>query len=293
MPLSKIKPDPNQPRKHIAKEDVEALAASIRKTGLLKNIEVDPKGFIVTGELRLRAARVAGMKEIPVRIVDVSGGERSRRQLIENIHVYPMTPMETAEALKKLQTQNKEMSDVGQGGLARELGKGKDWGGYHLKLLEMPKSTQKAIQAKKFSVRLIPGISGLSQMENEGDLRQGTVDKLVKKVISKEFPNRGTAEQVIRAIRDNPGTATQYLKPSYKGKDEAAVQRTLDKIAPTRDSQIADYRIAIDSMITFAKRLTRELRQYPFDDLGLGRTNLLSDLQSLKEEMKKWHSSLK
>ena len=77
LPLREIEPDPEQPRKHFDQEALNQLAASITENGLLQPIAVRPKklgtGYIIiAGERRWRAARLAGLDEVPVLIKDVT-----------------------------------------------------------------------------------------------------------------------------------------------------------------------------------------------------------------------------
>jgi ParB-like chromosome segregation protein Spo0J len=101
--LNLIKPDPKQPRKFIDEKSIEELAISIKNEGLINSIEVDPSYVIITGERRWRAAKKAGLKEIPVKILTgITPNERFIRQVQENVHQNTMTPLDTAEALEKI-----------------------------------------------------------------------------------------------------------------------------------------------------------------------------------------------
>jgi len=87
FPINSIKPDPNQPRKTFPEEDIENIAQTIRAQGTINPIEIDEENVIVTGEIRWRGAKKAGIKTIPIkRISNITPEERLERQVIENLH---------------------------------------------------------------------------------------------------------------------------------------------------------------------------------------------------------------
>lgn len=96
-PIGRLKPDPKQPRKHRSQDYLERLADNIRKIGVINPIETTPQGMIVTGESRWRAAKLAGLKTVPVRILDdVSLEDVTLRQMSENLLRQEMSAVDTA-----------------------------------------------------------------------------------------------------------------------------------------------------------------------------------------------------
>jgi len=108
LPIDLIQPNPSQPRKDIKEEGIEALASSIREHGIVQPLVVrkrdNDSGLyqIVAGERRWRAARLAELDEIPVRVFTGSDSEVMEVSLIENIQREDLTPLEVAEAIKQL-----------------------------------------------------------------------------------------------------------------------------------------------------------------------------------------------
>src|SRR3989338_3453322 len=101
--IDKIRSDPNQPRKHFDEEAMEELATSIKNKGVINDIEVDQDFIIVTGERRWRGAKIAGLKTVPVKVLNnISDDDRFIRQAIENIHQEKMAPLDTAMMLDKI-----------------------------------------------------------------------------------------------------------------------------------------------------------------------------------------------
>lgn len=107
IPLEKISPDPDQPRKSIPEEGLQELAASIKEVGILQPIMVSRHGkdsfLLVTGERRWRAAKIAGLKSIPAVVVDpLASDQKLVRQIIENIQREDLNDLDRAQALDAL-----------------------------------------------------------------------------------------------------------------------------------------------------------------------------------------------
>lgn len=107
LPLREIEPDPEQPRKRFDEDALNQLADSITENGLLQPIAVRPKkvgtGYIIiAGERRWRAARLAGLDEVPVIIKDVTDEQAAALALIENLQREDLDPIEVAEGCRQL-----------------------------------------------------------------------------------------------------------------------------------------------------------------------------------------------
>ncbi len=105
LKLSLIEPNKEQPRKEFDSEQLEELAESIRQYGVLQPIMVQKKGElyeIIAGERRWRAAKIAGLKEIPVIIREFDKQKKMEISLIENVQRSDLNPIEEARAYKQL-----------------------------------------------------------------------------------------------------------------------------------------------------------------------------------------------
>jgi ParB/RepB/Spo0J family partition protein len=103
MPLASLKPDPHQPRKTFPDDILTNMASTIKRHGTINPIEVDEKNVIITGEIRWRAAKKAGIRTIPVkRIRGIAPEERLERQLVENYHQTRLTEDEGYQAIYQL-----------------------------------------------------------------------------------------------------------------------------------------------------------------------------------------------
>lgn len=106
LPLQKIEPNPDQPRKRFDEEELEALADSIRIHGLIQPLTVRelPSGFyqIIAGERRWRASRLAGLDEIPVVVIEADDKKAMELALIENLQRADLNPIEEAQGYQSL-----------------------------------------------------------------------------------------------------------------------------------------------------------------------------------------------
>lgn len=142
LPLQKVEPNPNQPRKYFDEEELQALADSIAAHGLLQPLAVRDvgNGFyqIIAGERRWRAARLAGLSEVPVMIVEADDRTVMELALVENLQRQDLNPMEEAEGYRSL------MQDYGltQEEAAERVGKSRPAVANALRLLALPAEVQ-------------------------------------------------------------------------------------------------------------------------------------------------------
>ena len=151
--IDKIKPNPLQPRKVFDKESLQELAASIQEHGLLQPIlvyeDVDNSDeyFLIAGERRLRASKIAHKESIKAIIVDVQEEKLRELALIENIQREDLNPIDLAQSYKEL------IEDYGitHEELAKKLSKSRTQITNTLRLLELDKNVQKYVLENKIS----------------------------------------------------------------------------------------------------------------------------------------------
>ena len=153
LPLREIEPDPEQPRKHFDQDALNQLAASITENGLLQPIAVRPKklgtGYIIiAGERRWRAARLAGLDEVPVLIKDVTDEQAAALALIENLQREDLDPIEVAEGCKQLI----EKYGLTQETAAKRLGKSRSAVANSLRLLTLPDDVRTQVRGGQLSI---------------------------------------------------------------------------------------------------------------------------------------------
>ena len=109
LPLQKIEPNPLQPRRTFAQDELDALAESIRIHGVIQPLTVRllPNGYyqIIAGERRWRAARLAGLSQVPVVVIEADDRKAMELALIENLQRADLNPIEEAEGYQQLISQ--------------------------------------------------------------------------------------------------------------------------------------------------------------------------------------------
>ena len=166
LPVREIEPDPDQPRKNFDEDAMAALAESIGENGLLQPIAVRAKktgpGYvIIAGERRWRAARMAGLDEVPVLIKDVTDEQAAALALIENLQREDLDPIEVAEGCKKLI----ERYGLTQEEAAKRLGKSRSAVTNSLRLLALPEDVRRMVSAGKLSFGHAKVLLGLPSAE--------------------------------------------------------------------------------------------------------------------------------
>lgn len=166
LPLREIEPDPDQPRKKFDDDALAGLAASITENGLLQPIAVRPKrigtGYlIIAGERRWRAARLAGLDEVPVLIKDVTDEQAAALALIENLQREDLDPIEVAEGCRQLI----EKYGLTQETAAKRLGKSRSAVTNSLRLLALPDDVRAQVSAGTLSAGHAKVLLGLPSEE--------------------------------------------------------------------------------------------------------------------------------
>ena len=146
LPIEKIEPRADQPRKRFDPEALEMLAESIRTYGLIPPITVRPldSGFyqIIAGERRWRAARMAGLSEVPVVVLEADDRTVMELALVENLQRQDLNPMEEAEGYQRL------MKEYGltQEEAAARVGKSRPAVANALRLLLLPEEVRSLVE---------------------------------------------------------------------------------------------------------------------------------------------------
>ncbi len=156
----------DQPRKRFSEEGLKELAASIKEKGVLQPLIVCASGDgnfrLIAGERRLRAARLAGLKRVPAILKKAAKEDSLEIALIENLQREDLNPVETAEALERLQ---KEFSLTHEA-LSGRLGMERTTITNHLRLLKLPEEVRTLVADGKLSMghaKVILGIDSQSQ----------------------------------------------------------------------------------------------------------------------------------
>ena len=171
--IEKIHPNPDQPRMHFNEDELEELAASIEKDGLLQPIlvrEVEQGYEIIAGERRWRACQRADLKKVPIRIKEADDMKVLELALIENLQRSDMNPIEEAYGYKRMM----EHGGRTQAEVASAVSKGRSTIANALRLLELPEEAQQLLYEERITAGHARAI--LSIQSDEG--RRKLTDKL-------------------------------------------------------------------------------------------------------------------
>lgn len=183
LPISKIKPNPKQPRHSFDENALEELADSIKQNGILQPLLVRKVGQsyqIVAGERRYQAAKRAGLKELPVVIKDISDEDVFKLALIENLQRSDLSPIEEAQGYRQLIDEN----GLTQEQLGKALSKSRSAITNTLRLLDLPVEVQEMMGEGKLSAGHARAI--LAVPSEEGRI------KLAQKVVAERLSVRQT-----------------------------------------------------------------------------------------------------
>lgn len=151
IPLEKIDPNPDQPRKEFDKTALEELAQSIKESGVIVPITVKKEGeryILIAGERRFRASKIANLKEIPAYIKIATKQEIMEMALVENIQREDLNAIEIALSLKALI----EECDLTQEKMSERIGKSRSAITNYLRLLKLPADVQLALRNNLISM---------------------------------------------------------------------------------------------------------------------------------------------
>lgn len=142
LSLELIIPNANQPRQKFTDDSLNELADSIKHLGIIQPITVRPESdgnyLIISGERRYKAAKLAGLKEVPVYIRSTQEGELLELALVENIQREDLNPIEIALSYQRLL----EQTGVTQESLAQRVGKKRSTISNYMRLLQLPSQIQ-------------------------------------------------------------------------------------------------------------------------------------------------------
>ncbi|MDR1905970.1 MAG: ParB/RepB/Spo0J family partition protein [Clostridiales bacterium] len=148
--ISFIDPNPNQPRKYFDDTALRELAASIKTYGILQPlilVKFDGRYIIVAGERRFRAAKIAGLKQVPAIIRELTPQDIKEIAIIENLQREDLNPIEAAEAIKELMTTFKMTQDE----LSQKIGKSRPSVTNLLRLLSLSAPVVDLVRGNKLS----------------------------------------------------------------------------------------------------------------------------------------------
>ncbi len=220
--ITQIEPNKTQPRTEFDEEKIEELADSIREYGLIQPIVVklNKNGFytIIAGERRWRAARRAGLKEIPAVIKDVSEQTEKEITLIENIQRENLNPLEEAAGIKELMQDY----DLTQEDVAKKIGRSRSAVANILRLLNLPEEIQKMIKDGKISLGHAKALMGVENKE--------LAQEIAKQIIAQDMSVRQTESYIASLSKEK-----KVKKPT---KEEIELKRYIKSLEESLSSEL-------------------------------------------------------
>lgn len=211
IPLGRIRPNPQQPRHSFDEEGLAELAASIRSCGILQPLTVRRAGEgyeLVAGERRLRAARIAGLREVPCLVAQVGEEDSALLALMENLQRRDLDCWEEAQAIARLISRY----GLSQEEAARRLGRAQPTVANKLRLLRLPEDVRALLRENGLTERHPRALLRLQDPEVQrraaGDIvRRGMnvaqaeayVEKLLQS--AQVTPPRGRSTYIIKDVR--------------------------------------------------------------------------------------------
>lgn len=201
--INKVEPNRDQPRKNFDEDALLELAESIKQFGILQPLLVQKKDDyyqIVAGERRWRAAKMAGIKEVPVIIKQLSDQEIMEISLIENIQRENLNPIEEALAYKRLLNE----FNLKQDEVAERVSKSRTAVTNSMRLLKLNEKVQQMVIDEMLTTGHARALLGIDDQEKQFLVAQKIFDeklsvrdteKLVKKLQKEKKENKDTADQ--------------------------------------------------------------------------------------------------
>ncbi len=209
-------PNPDQPREHFNKDSLEELAESIRQQGIIQPIlaesRADGSYMLIAGERRWRAAKLAGLNEVPVIVREFSPEQKLEIALVENVQREDLTPMEEARAYRHLM----DTLELSQQDVADKVGKKRSTVANSLRLLKLPETMRTAVEEGKLTAG---HARALLSVTNPADQ-----ELLFSKILSLSL-----------SVRDAEATATE-MNRGHKGNEKPKTSKT--RGSQNRDPEI-------------------------------------------------------
>lgn len=243
--LSKVEPNREQPRKNFDEDSLQELAESLKQFGMLQPILVQNRGDyyeIIAGERRWRAAKIAGLKEVPVIVRELTDQEIVEISLIENIQREDLNPIEEAQAYKRLLTE------------------------FHLKQDEVAERVSKSRTAVTNSMRLLKLCDEVQKMVVDDMISTGHARALISiedpeeqyLVAQKIFDEKLSVREVEKLVKD-------LHKPPKPPKEENKTLQAIYQEISERLKQSLSTKVSVSAKQNGAGKI--EIEFYNHEDL--------------------------
>ena len=229
--MEKIQPNPNQPRKRFREKSLKELAESIKNVGVIQPILLkknDDMYFIIAGERRYRAAKLAGLTEIPAVVKDADDSEIFLMALVENIQRENLNPIEEAESLRKLMDE----FHLSQEDCASRIGKSRAAVANSVRLLNLDPRVKNFLSENKISGGHGKALLGIQDKNLQY--------KLCLKIINEDLSVRAAEELVKKQLEKKKTTSNKPISPfaDFENSMSAALDTKVKIVAGKRKGKI-------------------------------------------------------
>ena len=228
--IGAVKPNPWQPRKVFDEGKLAELAASIKQHGIIQPLIVRKKGInyeLVAGERRLRAAKLAHLKKVPVYVREYNETQMRELALVENIQRHDLNPLEEAKAIRELIKQH----GYTQAQAAERIGRSRTALANILRLLNLPEGLQTLLAEEKITVGQIRPVLALNKKEQQlqvgmAMLEHGWSARTVEAVVKalKEGKELRVLDERVEITEKSAENDTGNNKKQQSGKKNKALQ---------------------------------------------------------------------
>ena len=220
LPLQKVEPNPNQPRRLFDEEQLQALADSIAEHGLIQPLAVRDMGDyyqIIAGERRWRACRMAGLSEVPVVIIEADEAKVMELALVENLQRQDLNPMEEAEGYRRLV----EEFGLSHEQVAERVGKSRPAVANALRLLNLRPELRELVENGQLSAGHARAILSLPTAKLQKSAAQ--------KVLALQLSVRQTEAMCKRMLTEEKKETPMPLTVDYVAECEKALSKQLGR----------------------------------------------------------------
>ena len=222
VPIEFLRPNPRNPRKNFAAEEMQQLAASIRERGLIQPIVVRPiSGLpdayeIVAGERRWRAAQEAGLHDVPVVVVEIDDRTSLEFAILENVQRSDLNPIEEAQGYARLMQEFAYTQEA----LAKVIGKSRSHIANTLRLTDLPEPVQSLLISRQISAG-----------HGRGLLAVRDPIAAARRVVEEGLSVRQVEEMAQEEqAHDEQSAARKSRRPAEKDPDTRALEKALEDV---------------------------------------------------------------
>jgi len=225
LPISQVQPNQNQPRRRFDEEALADLSDSIRLHGIIQPLTVRRLGTgyyqIIAGERRWRAAKLAGLKEVPAVIIEADDRKAAELAMIENLQREDLNPIEEANGYRVL------MTDFGmtQDEAASRLGRSRSAVANALRLLDLPDPVRSLIEEGRITAGHARALLALPEASQQRNVAQRIIDEGLSVRQTEE-----AAKRILRYVDEEEQAAKPKAEDPNKIYREAAAKELSSRL---------------------------------------------------------------